>query len=113
MNFGNRLKMLIEEQNITQKEFAAKLNIAPSTISSYVQNTREPDFATLKLIANYFDVSLDYLLCMPNKKFNESMEDELIRIFRLMADDQKEMFIEQGKVFVRANQKYQQKIKSS
>ena len=62
MDFGNTIKALIEEQDITQKELATALNVAPSTISSYVQNTREPDFVTLKLIAKYFDVSIDYLL---------------------------------------------------
>ena len=51
MNFGNKLRALIEERGITQKELASHLNIAPSTVSSYVQNTREPDFVTLKLIA--------------------------------------------------------------
>ena len=54
MNFGNKLRALIEERGITQKELASHLNIAPSTVSSYVQNTREPDFVTLKLIAKYF-----------------------------------------------------------
>lgn len=62
MSFGNNLRTLIEERNMTQKELAQQMNIAPSTIGSYVQNTREPDFATLKLLAGYFDVSIDYLL---------------------------------------------------
>lgn len=45
MSFGENLRTLIEERDMTQKELAAKLNIAPSTMGSYVQNTREPDFA--------------------------------------------------------------------
>lgn len=53
MNFGDRLRILIDERGITQKELASQLNIAPSTVSSYVQNTREPDFATLKSLAIY------------------------------------------------------------
>mgnify|MGYP000441238564 CR=1 FL=1 len=60
--FGDNLRALIEERDITQKELAKKLNIAPSTLGSYVQNVREPDFATLKMFANFFDVSTDYLL---------------------------------------------------
>ena len=62
MRFGGNLRTLIEERDMTQKELAAKLNIAPSTMGSYVQNTREPDFATLKSIAKFFNVSIDYLL---------------------------------------------------
>ena len=49
MSFGENLRTLIEEQDMTQKELAIQLNIAPSTMGSYVQNTREPDFATLKM----------------------------------------------------------------
>ena len=62
MSFGENLRTLIEEREITQKELARQLNIAPSTVGSYVQNTREPDFSTLKLIAQYFDVSIDLSL---------------------------------------------------
>lgn len=42
MSFGDNLRALIEERDITQKELAKKLNIAPSTLGSYVQNVREP-----------------------------------------------------------------------
>ena len=59
MSFGDNLRALIEERDITQKELAKKLNIAPSTLGSYVQNVREPDFATLKMFANFFDVSTE------------------------------------------------------
>ena len=62
MKFGDKLRTLIEDKNITQKELATKLNIAPSTVSSYVQNAREPDFGTLKIIADFFQVTTDYLL---------------------------------------------------
>ncbi len=105
MEFGNKLKILIEENNITQKNLAAKLNIAPSTISSYVQNTREPDFDTLKKIALYFDVSIDYLLGMTLKSMDEGKESELLRIFRSMTNEQREIFIEQGKAFLKSNAK--------
>ena len=44
MSFGNNLRVLIEERDMTQKDLAKQLNIAPSTLGSYVQNTREPDF---------------------------------------------------------------------
>ena len=68
MSFGENLRTLIEEWDMTQNEVAMKLNIAPSTMGSYVQNTREPDFATLKSIAKFFNVSIDYLLDNPSGK---------------------------------------------
>ena len=71
MKFGTVLRKLIEEHGITQKSLAAKLNLAPSTLGSYVQNTREPDFELLKKIASYFQVTTDYLLELDNRKYIE------------------------------------------
>ena len=101
MSFGNKLGILIEENNLTQKELAAQLNIAPSTLSSYVQNAREPDFDTLKKIAGYFNVSADYLLDIPSPNINNLYESELLRIFRGMTAEHQMLFIEQGKVFLK------------
>ena len=105
MNFGDRLRILIDERGITQKELASQLNIAPSTVSSYVQNTREPDFTTLKSLAIYFSVSIDYLLGWRTTKAASREVDGLIWVFRSLRAEQNEVGIEQCKVFVRLNQK--------
>lgn len=60
--FSNRLKILRKEKNLTQKEIAKKIGIGPSSMSNYEQGTRFPDKATLKLIADFHEVSIDYLL---------------------------------------------------
>lgn len=115
MNFSEKLRLLIDEENITQKQFANDLNIAPSTIGGYVQGISEPDFETLKRIALYFNVSTDYLLNIPENKINNLAEEELLRVFRSMTIEQQQLYIEQGKVFVRANNqlKAKKKVKSS
>jgi transcriptional regulator with XRE-family HTH domain len=112
MNFGDRLRSLIEEQGITQKELANKLNVSPSTLGNYIQNTREPDFATLRRFAEYFSVSTDYLLCHHSDDYicesavdYNSDGDDLLRIFLSLTSEQQEIYLEQGKVFVRYNQK--------
>lgn len=105
MSFGENLRTLIEERDMTQKELAMKLNIAPSTMGSYVQNTREPDFATLKSIAKFFNVSIDYLLDNPSGKTTTHQEAELLRIFRSLEPGQQEICLEQCRVFVRMNHK--------
>ncbi len=58
----NRLKSLRLEQGITQDELAQKLNINRNAISRYENGKRQPDYETLKNIADYFSVSIDYLL---------------------------------------------------
>lgn len=100
LKFCDKLRSLIEERNLTQKQVATDLNIAPSTMGGYVQGSSEPDFETLKTIANYFDVSTDYLLNIPDKKSADELEDELLRVFRSMSMEHKKIYIEQGKVFI-------------
>lgn len=103
MLFCDKLRLLIEERNLTQKQVAKDLNIAPSTMGGYVQGMSQPDFETLKRLAAYFDVSTDYLLDVPEKATNGYMEDELLRVFRSMTQEQKAIFVDQGKAFIRAN----------
>ncbi len=63
MLFGERLKLLREEKNITQIELGQALNISNRVIAYYESNDRFPrEQSTLINIANYFDVSLDWLL---------------------------------------------------
>ena len=57
-----RIKELREEKNISQLELAKKLNLTQQSISLYEKGDREPSIEVLKSIANFFNVSLDYLL---------------------------------------------------
>lgn len=109
MNFGDTLRELIEERDTTQKQVATDLNIAPSTIGGYVQNTSEPDFNTLKLIARYFNVTTDYLLDFHVEKITSRQEDDILRIVRSLTEEQRELYLEQGKAFLHFNQNRQRK----
>lgn len=60
--FNEKLRYLRNHQELTQAEVAKSINILQSTYSNYEQGTREPDIATIKKLANFFDVSIDYLL---------------------------------------------------
>ena len=113
MSFGDNLRTLIEERNLTQKELATYLNIAPSTLGSYVQNTREPDFSTLKSLAKYFDVSIDYLLDYTSGKTVTHSEKEMLRIFRSLSKEQQYICIEQCKVFIRMNHREKEEQRKS
>jgi transcriptional regulator with XRE-family HTH domain len=61
-NFGNILKFLRNNRGLSQRELAKILNVAPSTLAMYELNKREPNYETLTKIADYFQVSTDYLL---------------------------------------------------
>lgn len=62
MEFGDKLKQLLKEKDETQTALSKYLNVERNTVSSYVNNKRQPNFDTLKKIAKYFDVTTDYLL---------------------------------------------------
>ncbi len=65
MNLQIKLKELRKLENITQEEFAKKININLSTYKQYETNRTEPDIVTLKKIADYYDISLDNLCDRP------------------------------------------------
>lgn len=60
--FSKRLYELRINKGLTQPELAKDLNVAKQTISNWENDNRSPDNEMLIKIANYFDVSLDYLL---------------------------------------------------
>ncbi|RKD33160.1 cobalamin-dependent protein [Thermohalobacter berrensis] len=60
--FGERLKDLRKTHNLRQKDLAKELGLAQTTIANYEQGTRFPNQDILNKFADYFKVSLDYLL---------------------------------------------------
>ena len=63
-----RLKELRKSRNISQLKLALDLNMNQNTISRYENLEREADYETLIRFAEYFDVSLDYLLGRSNNE---------------------------------------------
>ena len=57
-----RLKFLREKKKISQLKLAMDLNMNQNSISRYENGQRQADYETLIAFADYFDVSIDYLL---------------------------------------------------
>jgi len=57
-----KLKELRKKKHVSQTRLAIELNLSQNTVSRYETGEHEPDLVTLVLIADYFDVSVDYLL---------------------------------------------------
>lgn len=57
-----RLKQLRKQRGISQLKLALDLNMSQNTISRYETGDRQADYRTLIQIADYFNVSIDYLL---------------------------------------------------
>lgn len=59
---GERLKQLRKEKKLTQTELGNKINVTKVSISGYESGNRSPDTDTLQRLADFFEVSTDYLL---------------------------------------------------
>ena len=57
-----RLKELRKSRGITQQKLAMDLNLNQNSVSRYESGVREADYRTLIMLADYFKVSIDYLL---------------------------------------------------
>ena len=62
MSTDMRLKELRKQKNLSQLQLAMALNMNQNSISRYETGEREADYKTLILFADYFNVSIDYLL---------------------------------------------------
>lgn len=62
MKLGDLLSMLRKEKCFLQKDVADYLNLSVATVSNYEKNVRMPDLETLVKLADFYDVSTDYLL---------------------------------------------------
>lgn len=61
-NFASRFRALRKEKGLKQKEMGEVLDVSERMISYYEHDGRYPDFKGLLFIAEYFQVSLDYLV---------------------------------------------------
>ena len=63
---GLKIEELRKQRELTQAELGKILGFKDSTISQYETNKREPDYKTLQKLADFFSVSVDYLLGRTN-----------------------------------------------
>lgn len=59
---GDKIALLREKRGLTQEDLANKIGISRASLSHYEKNRREPDYTTMTKLADFFHVSVDYLL---------------------------------------------------
>lgn len=62
MNFGKQLKDLRNQKGLKQTDMATLLGITVRAYQNYELEAREPSLSVLIALADFFDVSLDYLV---------------------------------------------------
>lgn len=96
-----RLKELRTEFNISQQQLANVIGVSQQSINKYENHNVEPDIETLKAMADYFNVSIDYLVGYEKEIKDSENSAELLRIFNLMTNEQQKIYLEQGKAFIK------------
>ena len=103
--FAKRLKELRKEAGMTQIEFARKFNIANGTVGNWESGNRQPDYVTLQKIADFFKVSVDYLVRSESEEENTDIkkspsveitegEQKLLDLFRRVPEDKQQMVLQ-------------------
>jgi repressor LexA len=72
--FSLKLKKLREDAGFSQYTFAEKFGVAQSTVGNWESRKREPNFETMQKLADFFGVSVDYLLGRENEGAGERPE---------------------------------------
>ena len=94
-----RLREIRKLSGLTMKELGIRIGVSESAISQYETGKRQPDYETLLKIADYFGVSVDYLLGKDEKSEDSELQEyleqlknrsEMRMLFKLAADATKE-----------------------
>lgn len=106
MTFGERLKQLMDDRHISQRQISKELNIAVTTLNGYANDYREPDFLTLSKLANFFNVSSDYLLGIstvsPMSDVTGNHDTQrLLYFYQCLSPEMKSLLIEQAKLLLK------------
>lgn len=92
MAFGEKLYELLEDRDISQKEFAKTLNIAPTTLNGYIKEKRQPDFELVKKISSVLNVSVDFLLDNSENAFNITAKElSMLQKLRTLSKEQQQI----------------------
>lgn len=70
--FSNRLKELRNEKGLSLRDLAEEIGTTKSTLSRYENDMRQPKQDVLEALADYFGVTIDYLLGRTNQKYFKS-----------------------------------------
>lgn len=96
--FADKIKELRKLRGKSQYKLAKDLNVAQPTVASWEKGTRTPTFATLQLVADYFDVSIDYLLDREQEEISEDdFQYALFNESKDLSDEDKRQLLDMAK----------------
>lgn len=89
-NLGDKISELLQEQQLTQKELAERIDITETAMSRYINGSREPKPDVIANMATALHTTADYLLGIEN---NYSLQRLIARNAKKMTDEEKKDLI--------------------
>lgn len=113
-NFSSNLKYLRKEKSLKQKEIAKIINVKPDTYSKWEQNKASASYEDLVKIADFHQVSIDYLLGHSDDLGNITVnlspalaltrdENTLLTKFKMLNDSEKQLILKQLDAWIDKN----------
>jgi len=96
---GDRIRYLRESAELKQKDMALEFSLNENTWSQYETNKRTPDIDTIKKIAEYFNVSIEYLMGLTDVQYNPKEKEfrEMVHIYHSLSKEEKRELIKELK----------------
>lgn len=95
--FSDKLKELRKSKGATQDDLALAINVSRQSVGNYENYSVYPDLDTLVLIADFFNVSTDYLLGRTEQKYNNNLlndnSNKLLQKINLLDENTNEMIL--------------------
>ena len=98
---GEKLRMLIAERGVSQKELAQKAGVTEAAVSHYINGDRSPRGAILLNIANALGTTTDFLLSVSKSEKNNRSENEIETCYKLLAKNINQVSFEQKQRFLK------------
>jgi len=98
--FGQRIKQLRKSNHLTQKSLSEQLSVNRDALAKWETDRAYPDINTIKEIANFFNVTTDYLLGRDCDGFEGQLNELLAQNRDFMSKDEKAFLLEMIKNYV-------------
>lgn len=99
-NFTIIFSKILKEKGITGKELATAVNISQSLVSDYKNGKVEPSMTNIQKIANYLEVSCDYLITGQTEQQHLNQEEKLlVKYYRNISAEQQKIVINTAEQF--------------
>ncbi|MGF6990381.1 transcriptional regulator with XRE-family HTH domain [Lachnospiraceae bacterium PM6-15] len=116
MDLGSKISNLRKKLKMNQREFAKAIGVSNGAVAMWETNKRQPDLETLLKLANFFNVSTDYLLGKeqtptniiteldsPSEKAFSQEEQDVINYFRQLDKEDRQWIVGQMLDLIRKN----------